>query len=858
MKPGGVHPRLLGAMLLSGAGGLGLQLTWTRQLSLILGHELPALLSVLTAFFGGLAIGGWAWERLLTRVRFQSHWPAGLELLIGGWAFITAVFLGPVAAGAVNLLPADASGTLQAIVTLPSTWLMLLPATAAMGATVPALLRLLPADAANRTGSGRGLALLYAANTAGAVAGTWGAVLWLQPHLGLRATIGACAACHVAAAALLGRSTPSAAPPLPLTPTVATTSWGLLGQLGVTGLLGIGLELVANRALAPILEGTVYSHAATLGVFLIATAVGSALERARPTDSAAAPLGWLALTTLAAGHALLHVRDWSEFLHQHLPGGFRFMLLSESLIALTVLGAPCLCMGSCLVRLVTEARRAGVGPGTALAWNTAGAALAGPLFGTLLLPALGLRNTLWILAAGYALTRTWHLRGSGRNRSFLIATVLVVLGVGLPADLGTPPPPPGSRWVEWVHGASESVGVSQSSDGHRTLSVQGRFTMGGTASTNAAARQLLLPMAWHPAPRRALLLGVGTGISLGAAACDPSLSAVGVELLPEVLTLQGWFLPHNELAHGSRVIAADARRYLRQNHDRFDLIVGDLFHPSRDGAGALYTREQFASMRDHLAPGGIAVQWLPLYQLDAPVLRSIVGAFLAAFPEAQGFLLRPTLDTPVLGLAGKNGVWAVRESDFSTRVGSGDALRRRQQAAGLGSAESVWGGWLAGPKTLTAFVAGSLASTEDSPSVLFQAPKFGGSTRTPPGTLLLDLVERFAGEGSEFPLAEPGGSWGRRLAAFRSARDEYLRGLAEEDRGDKRAAEAAFLRSARLSPDFTLGYSQLLTRAMLRSKTDPSGTRRMLESLRDARPDQPVANQLLNRLESAEHPPTAP
>ncbi len=858
MKSGGLHPRLLGAMLLSGAGGLGLQLTWTRQLSLVLGHELPALLSVLTAFFGGLALGGWAWERLLTRVRFQSHWPAGLELLIGGWALVTAMFLGPAAAGVVHLLPADATGTLQALVTLPSTWLLLLPATAAMGATVPALLRLLPEDAPGRSGSGRGLALLYAANTAGAVAGTWGAVLWLQPHLGLRATVGACAACHVAAAALLRHSTPSTSPSLQVTTTGTRTPWRVLGQLGVTGLLGIGLELVANRALAPILEGTVYTHAAILGVFLIATAIGSALESARATDSAAAPLGWLALTTLAAGHALLHVGDWNEFLHQHLPGGFRFLLLSESLIALTVLGAPCLCMGSCLVRLVTEARRAGIGPGTALAWNTAGAALAGPVIGTLLLPALGLRNTLWTVAAGYALTMIWHLGGSGRNRSLVIGTAFVALGIGLPADLGTPPPPPGSHWVAWGHGASESVGVSQSSDGHRTLSVQGRFTMGGTASTNAAARQLLLPMTWHPAPRRALLLGVGTGISFGATASDPSLTAVGVELLPEVLALKDWFRPHNEGVHGSRVIAADARRYLRQSHERFDLIVGDLFHPSRDGAGALYTREQFVSMRDHLAPGGIAVQWLPLYQLDARVLRSIVGAFLTAFPEAQGFLLRPTLDTPVLGLAAKNGVWTVREADFATRVSSGDALRRRLQAAGLASAESVWACWLAGPKTLTAFAAGGLTSTEDFPSVMFQAPKLVASGSARPGALLLELIDRFAGEGSEFPLDAPGGNWGRRLAASRSARDEYLRGLAEDDRGDKIAAEAAFLRSARLSPDFTLGYSQLLTRAMLRSKTDPSGTRRLLESLRDARPDQPVANQLLNRLEATERPPTTP
>ena len=64
-------------------------------------------------------------------------------------------------------------------------------------------------------------------------------------------------------------------------------------------------------------------------------------------------------------------------------------------------------------------------------------------------------------------------------------------------------------------------------------------------------------------------------------------------------------------------------------------------------------------------------------------------------------------------------------------------------------------------------------------------------------------------------------------------------------------AEAAFLRSARLSLDFTLGYSQLLTRAMIRSRSDPGGTRRILEALRDARPEQRVSGQLLARLNSA-------
>ena len=43
---------------------------------------------------------------------------------------------------------------------------------------------------------------------------------------------------------------------------------------------------------------------------------------------------------------------------------------------------------------------------------------------------------------------------------------------------------------------------------------------------------------------------------------------------------------------------ADARRYVRAAGAPYDVIVADLYHPSVDGSGALYSREHFAAMRD--------------------------------------------------------------------------------------------------------------------------------------------------------------------------------------------------------------------------------------------------------------------
>ena len=838
-----IRPALHGALLLSGAGGLGLQLGWTRQLALALGHELPATLSVLTAVFSGLALGAWGFQKAETRWQFRPGWTVGIEGLVGAWALLTAVFLVPASAAALNGMPAAGSSLVQAALSFAVPLVLLLPATTALGATLPAVLRLLPP---RFPGGDPVAATLYAANTGGAVLGTWGSVWWLQPHLGLRGSIAFCGGLHLIAALLLQIATGGTETP----PKQGVAAGGsrrrqLAVTLALTGFLGLSLEIAATRALAPILEGTVYTQAAILGVFLLATAAGSAIEGRR---SAVAPprIGWLAVATVAAGHAVIHLREWNEGLRSTLGTGLGSVFLAESLLALAVLGAPCLLMGGLFARWVGSARDCGLGAGTAFALNTAGAAVAGPLFGAVLLPGLGLRWGILAVGAGYLLLA--FFAGSGRNQVRIAALASLVLGIRLPGDLGRPPAPAGARWRDVREGRTDTVGVSETPDGNRTLTVNGRFTMGGTASTNGAARQVLLPLAWHPHPRRLLVLGLGTGISLGAAATDPEVAATGVELVPDVVALQKWFRPHNPLATGSRVVTADARRFLKTTTERYDVIVGDLFHPARDGAGALYTREQFAAMRARLAPGGLAVQWLPLYQLDLETMRSIVGAFLQVFPEAHGWMLRPNIDTPVLGLSGRDGPWNIHETDFATRTPAA-TFETRLQAAGAGTAEHLYGSWLAGPRALAAFAAGAAASTDDRPSVVFRAPRLTAAAAGSGGTLLADLLDRFSSEGSEFPL-EGGGEWGRRLAAYRSARDEYLRGLLADDRKEPAEAEGAFLRSTRLSPDFTLGYSQLLTRAMIRSRSDPGGTRRILEGLRDARPEQRVSSQLLERLNS--------
>ena len=89
-------------------------------------------------------------------------------------------------------------------------------------------------------------------------------------------------------------------------------------------------------------------------------------------------------------------------------------------------------------------------------------------------------------------------------------------------------------------------------------------------------------------------------------------------------------------------------------------------------------------------------------------------------------------------------------------------------------------------------------------------------------------------------------------AEFIQARDVYLKGLAGEGSADLGEAIAAYIASARISPDFTAGYAQALAIATSMARNKPEMAAAILEQLAEAQPDRPVARELLERLRKQE------
>src|SRR5213594_4121864 len=176
-----------------------------------LGYQMPAVLAVLCAFMGGMALGAWRLDSLVARSRSPGYWYGYLEILVGAWGFLSAALIPVVNQAALPLIGLEPSPLRHWLIAFILPSLALLPATAAMGATLPAMERFVSPLLAD----GRCVGAIYASNTLGAVVGILASTFVIVPALGFRRSAWLLAAVNVvcgAVALLAGAWLSSAAP----------------------------------------------------------------------------------------------------------------------------------------------------------------------------------------------------------------------------------------------------------------------------------------------------------------------------------------------------------------------------------------------------------------------------------------------------------------------------------------------------------------------------------------------------------------------------------------------------------------------------------------------------------------------
>jgi spermidine synthase len=555
-------------MFLSGFAGLGYEIVWTRMLSVSLGHEIIAVLAVVAAFFGGLALGSWTLDRPLSVAKKPGHWYAGLEIAIGLWALSLSFGFPWANRLAIDLMGIDPGPGRHWAVALLFPFILLLPATFAMGGTFPAMERLL----SRLQGGGRTVGGLYAANTFGAVAGTLATTFWITPALGFQSTQLILAGVNFICAGgmLLGAVRDPESP-------LRVVFWGpdrpeslrTHVSLFATGLLGIGYEVLVVRALSQILENTVYSFTGLLSVYLFGTAFGGAIYQAwSPKLGSRTVTGYLvqglSLACLAGLGMLLLVERIYAGVLEWIGQGIAGAVGGELCTAAVVLLPPTIFMGMTFSHLAQTTCGEKGGLGRALSVNTVGAAVAPFLFGVVLLPAIGLKTALVLVALGYLLLIPIPAPRTQWMTS-LVPAGLCGLLVFSPLPIPFVTPPAGGKVVEHVEGVLVAVSVVSDASNHVHLKVNNHYQMGGTSSAYSDRRQAHIPLLLHPAPKKALFLGLGTGVTFATAADYPGLKAAAVELVPEVIDVLPYFEPATGKLKGHPrldIKTADARRYV--------------------------------------------------------------------------------------------------------------------------------------------------------------------------------------------------------------------------------------------------------------------------------------------------------
>jgi spermidine synthase len=680
------------------------QVIWAKLLVGIIGATAYAQATVLAVFMGGLAIGAVTIGRRIDRQGRPLRTYVILEFAIAAYCLVLPLLVMAAGTGYVALATqVFESGALKLLLRLVLAALVVLVPAILMGGTLPALARHAIGgleDTQRQVGrlySLNSFGAVLGAGVAGFLTlpalGVYGSlvvacamnvvaglVLWRPAKLETYA---------------IERSSAEAAPFGPTDADAYSQTQYVIAllALALSGFAAMAYEVLVTRIIALSFGASTYSFSVMLMSFITGIAIGGAIAARRRVRN---PLWFFGASQIAVVVALLLATPLIErlpyliallriALHDS-PTGFFWFQFGKAALCLAVLLVPttCLGLGFPLVAQiqVRRADRLAGSIGSTYAWNTVGNVFGSIGTSLLLLPMLGLRGAFHLslafnLVAGLALL----VVSPGVPAVLRFAPAAIALAAG-GAYLTA-----GTDWVDPINMAPNHLSLrtgpenpDQQSrhpatsyrawydqyvltnrpdtilyldeDSHTTVVVAGNSTVRvlyvngkPDASTNKEdlETQLLIahaPLILAPSARSALIIGHGSGITLGSALRHPLERVDVAEISSSVLGADGLFAKDNYNALDDprvRVYREDGQTFLRTTPRRYDVIISEPSNPWMAGVSALFTVEFFEAARDRLEPGGVFCMWFHTYHQNDEGVQLVLRTLDAAFPHAVVF-----------------------------------------------------------------------------------------------------------------------------------------------------------------------------------------------------------------------------
>ena len=727
------------AAALSGGAALSYEICWSRALVVPLGNSMDAAAIVLAGFMLGIAVGarvGGAWSERAARP-LRDY--AALEVALGAYALVAPALLDSLSTSSMVGLRYLAA---VALITLPGL---------AMGASLPLLVRALTSDGEPLR---LHISIAYGANTAGAALGAFVTGFWGLATVGvMRCSAYAAAASVVAAllAVLVGGDSRQPQPDASADASRFKLRRLAMAAAFVSGFAMLASELLWARVLTFVFGHDTYAFASLLALVLLGLGIGGFAQRllARFDQGkllaallASSALALLSSFWFSASLVVEHGRDPFD-----LQGSGSFatsvwleLLRELSYTPLLVL-LPSLVAGASFPTACTLYAGRGTDSGRSVGIiglvNGVGSALGAVVGAFGLVGAFGIQRSFGVLALACGAASAWALFQLATHRDARRAVMASLPFVAIWALAMTMPrnlprqmllASVGARHnslLFYREGRTATVSVIENSvNDERQLLINAVNEVTTRLVHDQSFKVLghLAPLL-HPKPEAGLMICLGAGIAAGAAVAHPLRRLDVVDLSPLVAHAARHFAPENNgvLDHPSfHLHIADGRQFLLNSDGRYDVAIVDSTHPKAVDSWILYTEEFYQLLRQHLADGGIALQWLPLHGLSEREFKIIVRTFQSVFPDMT---LWANAGVETYGqvayaklLGTRNGPLVIDHARLTQRLND-PRVGRDLASYGVASAAELLDLFVAGPEAIAAWTEGLPTQTDDHPLV---------------------------------------------------------------------------------------------------------------------------------------------
>lgn len=682
---------------LSGSAGLIYEVIWKELLTNLLGSSTVAITIILASFMIGLATGSLIIGKKADNWNIEktARFYIIIEILIALYALSLPTILENLEFFYIDLY------TVLPTIMWSSIFLksffamaMLFIPTFLMGTTLPLITKYLSATNENYSNN---ISLLYGLNTLGAILGTIIAGFYLLENFGISGATKFSATINIIVALCFlliykfykTKSSEKINKKDKKTKLLKEKfdefSVLLLISYMISGASSMFYQVSWTRSLSLIIGTSTYAFTIMLTTFLLGIAIGSIIFRYIPKTISKIKLYiftqlLIALSVLITTPFMDDLPLYYLSLNEQFFNSWSDLHYIRFLLAGLIMIIPTISMGIlfpivCDI-LINRNKKMTDNVGKAYAYTSIGATLGAIISGLLVIPLIGIQNTIYtaiflnIFAAFIILLQSKEF--NKKLKAIFIFSPLLIFSFALyKKDTWNPKIMSSGVYVYkdnyfsvsnrlsnmnfsnneiwksamnnyqllyYQDGITDSVSVMKNMDGVISLMVNGKVDASAKSEHDIATQLMIgqLPLLLHKNPKDIFLVGYASGITAGSILTHPVKSLDTAEISTSIVEASKLFNKYNYNPLNDKRMnlqIKDARHMLMVSNKKYDVIVSQPSNPWIKGQSSLFSFDWYKIVKEHLKDDGLFMQWIPAYHISERNLKIIINTLDKSFPN---------------------------------------------------------------------------------------------------------------------------------------------------------------------------------------------------------------------------------